>query len=189
VITGCGTINALGASTGSFWERLVRGASAIRTIGEPFPGVLAASVPDLAERSPASRSARLAVVAAREAAAEARLDENRDRDRIGVVVGTTTGGIREVEETLDRETLLGFEKAATADAVAAELRAFGPRLTVHAACASGATAILLAAALIEDGEAEVVVAGGSDALARITITGFRALCGAASRWGRGRGWS
>jgi 3-oxoacyl-[acyl-carrier-protein] synthase II len=100
------------------------------------------------------------------------------------VVGTTASGILELEDALEEvgsieglpsHALLGFEKTDVAETLATELGLFGPRQTVSTACASGATAILLGAELIRRGEADAALAGGTDALARMTLLGFRAL--------------
>src|SRR6185436_7957784 len=104
--------------------------------------------------------------------------------RIAVVLGTTTGGVRELERAwidrshnapVPRSAWLLHEKARTADLLATQLGFLGPRFTLHTACASGASAIALAADLIRAGLADAAVAGGADALARITLGGFRSL--------------
>jgi 3-oxoacyl-[acyl-carrier-protein] synthase-1/3-oxoacyl-[acyl-carrier-protein] synthase II len=97
-----------------------------------------------------------------------------------IVIGTTTGGM-DLTETL----LLAGEKTPSsyrlhgAGTVAATLaRRFGctgPVLTVSTACSSGAAAVALAAALIRTGRATRVLAGGADALCRLTYYGFFSL--------------
>jgi 3-oxoacyl-[acyl-carrier-protein] synthase II len=59
--------------------------------------------------------------------------------------------------------------------VSAALGALGPRLSPSTACSSGAIALAIAAHWIRAGAADVVIAGGADALARMTFTGFHAL--------------
>ena len=191
VVTGCGTINALGRDVESFWARLVQGAGGIRVIPNCFrasPDVLAAAVtdplPSVDIDGPVSRTDRLALIAAEEAIHQASLTERHNRARVGIVLGTTTGGIREVEDSLVERgagkasrlaRLLVFEMANASDVLAERFGLSGPRYTLHTACASGASAILLGAELILGGMADAVLAGGSDALTRLTLSGFRSL--------------
>jgi len=192
VVTGAGTINALGHDVPSFWSALLGAASGIRPIPDCLGSgalVLAAPVSDplppvSSSGPPLSRTDHLALVAAGEALTLSGLLSSIRKDRVAVVMGTTTGAIREVEEALlvggsteavPRSRLLMFERAGTAEAVARELDLGGPRLTLHTACASGGSAILVGAELIRSGHAEAAVVGGADALARITLAGFRAL--------------
>jgi 3-oxoacyl-[acyl-carrier-protein] synthase II len=141
----------------------------------------------LAPRPPVARRSRtdtLALLAAEEAVGMAGCAESIDRRRAAVVIGSTCGGFREIEKTcLERAAgrpvssarLLVLEKANAADLVAARFGFLGPRFTVHTACASGATAILIGAELIRAGAADAALVGGSDALARLTLSGFRSL--------------
>jgi 3-oxoacyl-[acyl-carrier-protein] synthase II len=191
-ITGAGTINALGTGVETFWRRLLAGACGIRAIPFGFEGspdgLIAASVGDeRANPDPASgrsRTDQLAWLAAEEAVGGDSLRSRYDPRRVAVVVGTTTGGVRELERAwidrshgspVPRAAWLLHEKARTADLLGTRLGFLGPRFTLHTACASGASAIALAADLIHAGLADAAVAGGADALARITLGGFRAL--------------
>jgi 3-oxoacyl-[acyl-carrier-protein] synthase II len=190
-VTGCGTINALGRDVPAFWSRLVRGDCGIAPVTGLFgdaESVQVAAVPDplprVAVREPMSRTDHLALVAALEAVRTANLPADGASYRVAIVVGTTTGGIREVESDLmgarrgelpPRRRLRRIEKANTADILARRLRLCGPRFTVSAACASGAAAIAVAADLVRDGTVDAALAGGSDALACLTLSGFRSL--------------
>ena len=191
VITGIGTVNALGGDAGSFWDSLVSGACGIRTVEDCFenePGVLAAVVtatlPHVRAAAPLSRTARLALAAAEEAVRQAGLEGACGKNRVAIVVGTTTGGIREAEDLIIRRaagqpgragTLLSLEKSGVADALASRFGFAGPRYTVQTACASGATAILVGFELVRRGLADAALVGGTDALARLTLSGFRSL--------------
>jgi 3-oxoacyl-[acyl-carrier-protein] synthase II len=191
VVTGCGTLNALGRDVRSSWDRLVEGHCGIRPLEARFgrgqsPIAAEVSDPPPSKDIPAfaSRTDRLASAAAEEAAEEARLSDLGVRDRVAVVVGTTTGGIRETEEDFvsrangrpgRRSALVVFEKAGTADILANRFDLRGPRLTLHSACASGASAILIGADLIRSGQADVALAGGVDTLARMIVSGFHSL--------------
>ncbi|HKQ60106.1 MAG TPA: beta-ketoacyl synthase N-terminal-like domain-containing protein, partial [Candidatus Polarisedimenticolaceae bacterium] len=187
-VTGCGTINALGRDVPSFWNRLVRGECGLRLAARGFVrawGIPAGEVDDPLPGDDLSpfRTDRLALVAAEEAVRQSEILTRHRPERIAVVLGTTTGGIREAEEYFApraargrRGTLLrGYEKAHTAEVLARRFGLAGPRYTLHSACASGASAILLGGELLRSGRADAVLAGGSDALARITLSGFRSL--------------
>jgi len=193
IVTGAGTINALGRHVAAFWTLLLRNATGIRAVPDCLGSgseVLAAPVEDplpavTCAGPRLTRTDRLALVATAEALDQSGVRARVPKERIAVVIGTTTGGIREVEDALlarggslrgiRRSRLLLFERAATAEAIAGAFELEGPRFTLHTACASGGSAILLGAELIRAGEADAAVVGGSDALARITLSGFRAL--------------
>lgn len=105
--------------------------------------------------------------------------------RVALVVGTSTGGIEE-GEVAARHLLLeggfpaGFayamqEMGNVAQFLAQHLGIRGPAHTISTACSSGAKALASAARLLQAGMADVVLAGGVDALARFTVGGFSAL--------------
>jgi 3-oxoacyl-[acyl-carrier-protein] synthase II len=191
LVTGCGTINALGHDVPTFWSRLLEGACGIGPVPARFgagsalvAGAVHDPLPASGSRVPLSRTDRQARVAAEQAVSQSRLAERYPGHRVAVIVGTTTGGIGEVEDYLIGQQagrparcrrLLALEKANTADALADHFGFCGPRYTVHTGCASGASAILLASDLVRGGSADAALAGGSDALARLTLSGFRSL--------------
>jgi len=105
--------------------------------------------------------------------------------RVALVVGTSTGGIEEGEAAachLAREGCFprGFEYPVqemgnVAAFLAQHLGIRGPAHTISTACSSGAKALASAARLLQSGMADVVLAGGVDALGRFTVGGFSAL--------------
>ena len=106
--------------------------------------------------------------------------------RIGLVVGGTTAGMFETERLLARLHAEPDCREALADMLSHPLSSTGDRLnetlgpfarirTVSSACSSGANAIAIGAAWLLLGEVDVVVAGGSDGLCRLTLSGFNAL--------------
>lgn len=105
--------------------------------------------------------------------------------RVALVVGTSTGGIEEGEVAarhLAREGCFppGFaypvqEMGNVAGFLAQHLGIRGPAHTISTACSSGAKALASAARLLQSGMADVVVAGGVDALGCFTVGGFSAL--------------
>jgi len=125
----------------------------------------------------ARRSARfsqLAVAAAREAVADAGLDVEAAADRIGVVVNTAVAGVPETEDAVEALNEQGPRAVSPyyvpstipnmpACEVAIDLGLHGPVSASALACASGNAALLEARRLILAGEADVVIAGGTDA--------------------------
>jgi 3-oxoacyl-(acyl-carrier-protein) synthase len=193
-VTGIGAISPYGQG----WETLLEGLTACRSgIGpipsaenplDNVPAVGRVSVP-LEMEPPAgfrlSRTDRLALMAAREAGA-ALPEREEDRRGCAVVVSTTVGGLSDIDPGSMREPARYYRSGGlgptstypvshAADCVAAALGLGGPRLGLSVACASGAMAIAVAAALIEEGRVAVALAGGTDALASFTLAGFNAL--------------
>jgi 3-oxoacyl-(acyl-carrier-protein) synthase len=101
-------------------------------------------------------------------------------------MATTVSGLTEVDPEVVRDPAAwyrngGLPRAASypvshvADAVGEYLGLAGPRMAVTVACASGAISMVLAANMLLDGDAHVMLAGGSDALCPFTLSGFSSL--------------
>jgi 3-oxoacyl-[acyl-carrier-protein] synthase I len=115
----------------------------------------------------------------------ARAIERYGRQRIAVVLGTTTSGIAEAEGAfVERERGAGLppafdyrqmELGNPAEFLALELGLAGPALSVSTACSSSANALLSARRLLRLGLCDAAVAGGVDTLSRFTVAGFAAL--------------
>ncbi len=107
------------------------------------------------------------------------------RARIGVVLGTSTSGIREGEAAIagldhDGAMPVGFDYASqeigtAAPFLASHLGLLGPAYTVSTACTSSAKALVSARLLLAAGVCDAVLAGGVDSLCRLTVSGFTAL--------------
>jgi 3-oxoacyl-[acyl-carrier-protein] synthase II len=197
-ITGAGVVSPVGQDLDAFWAGLVTGVSGIseiegfpvadlrvtrggeikklrREVPAPLPGGLRPS-----RRSPYCRTTRFLIQAAREALDTAGLRHALpDATRIGVIVGTALGGIDQASRALVAPSALGALTGSVYDGptrnLARWLGARGPVLTVTTACASGATSLGLGADLLRTGQADVVLAGGADALCRFVQRGFNVL--------------
>jgi 3-oxoacyl-[acyl-carrier-protein] synthase II len=126
----------------------------------------------------------MAFSAAEEAMRAAGLDARSAR--VGLVVGGTTGGMLETEQILARLHAEPCRHAVLLDMLSHPLSATGDRLherlgpfvrvrTLSSACSSGANALVVAAGWLQSGEVDAVVAGASDGLCRLTLSGFNAL--------------
>jgi 3-oxoacyl-(acyl-carrier-protein) synthase len=180
-----GVVTPIGADLDAFWSGLVTGSDGISVI-ERFPvadlkvsrggEIKKPRVPDGALPD-GCRASLLLAAAADDLLARAALDA--EPARRAIVLGTALGGVEELERALAGEP--GARRAggalydAPAHALARRLDARGPVVTVSTACASGATALGVAADLLSDGRADVVVAGGYDVLCRFVMRGFDAL--------------
>ncbi|HBA60700.1 MAG TPA: beta-ketoacyl-[acyl-carrier-protein] synthase family protein [Elusimicrobia bacterium] len=192
VITGAGILSAAGASVGETWQALKEGRDGLRPFSL-FPsaryagipaGQLQADLPALSGLGGGSRSDHLAVAAARQAFSQSFPGGLPDPARAGVILGACVGGMADSEVFLERllrtgaretELLHFHECASSADAVAGTLGLYGPCETISTACSSGQNAICLAAELILSGESDVMLAGGTDSLSRLTVNGFGSL--------------
>jgi 3-oxoacyl-[acyl-carrier-protein] synthase II len=192
VITGIGAITPLGNDAPTTWRRLVAGESGVGPIthfdASALPTRIAGEVKDfdgeaLLGTKRFRRSARfsqLAIAAAREAFADAGLQPGAgiemlaDHERVGVVVNTAVTGIPETQvnvEGLASDGLRGVSPYYVpsmipnmpACEVAIDLGLHGPVTSSALACASGNAALLEARRLILSDEADVVIAGGTDA--------------------------
>ena len=132
-----------------------------------------------------------------QAAEEAGLPGGVDLERLAILVGTGVGGLKTLEDEC-RAFVKGGERAvsphfvtmmmpnAAAGAIAMELGAHGPGFSVSSACATGSHAIGEAKRMLERGEADVVVAGGTEAaITPLCVAAFRRM-GALSREGISR---
>jgi 3-oxoacyl-[acyl-carrier-protein] synthase II len=196
VVTGIGIVSALGNGREEVLSRLVAGERAFGPITlfptEGYATNVAAEARGLfdavralggADDPPRSRSDALAELSAHEALAHARLDPRSAPTDL--IVGASVGGMLETELGLTEMYLrrvapsaaevLCHPTSAPADRLAKRLGPFVRAHTVCSACSSGAVALGLALVRIRSGQVERVLAGGVDALSRLTFTGFGAL--------------
>ena len=186
------------------WGSLVAGKSGVDTIRafdpEEFPVRIAGEVKDLdpgevmspKKARQVDRAVIFAVAAAREAMADAGVNGFKP-ERVGVVVGCCVGGINQTLEQYDvlRERgwnrmspffLANFLPDSPSGHLAIELGLKGPNCAVVSACASGSHSIAEGADLIRSGQADAILAGGTEgAISPVVLGGFCAMRGLSSR--------
>jgi 3-oxoacyl-[acyl-carrier-protein] synthase II len=191
-VTGLGIICSIGRNQDEVWDSILAARAGIAPLtrfpDDTFPTDIAAEaqleVPLPArEARRLSRTDLLAVVAAQEASAQA---GDVPRERAIVSTGTSTGGLLEGEGYYLRRLTRGRLRtgvspvlqqptSSPSDAVARVLGLGGGAVSNATACASAGAAIGMAADYLRSGHADVAVAGGSDALCRLTYSGFNVL--------------
>jgi 3-oxoacyl-[acyl-carrier-protein] synthase II len=197
VVTGRGIVSSIGESPDEFFEALLAKRSGIADgVGAcvDFDPETAMSAKDV-RRS--DRYTHLAMAAGAQAAEEAGLPDGLEPERLGVIVGTGVGGLLTLEREC-RNFFEGGERAvsphfvpmmmpnAAAGQIAMRLGANGPGFSVSSACATGGHAIGEALRMITRGEADAVVAGGTEAaLTGVCLAAFRRM-GALSKEGVSR---
>jgi 3-oxoacyl-[acyl-carrier-protein] synthase II len=192
-VTGAGIICSIGRNKAEVWKAIEESRAGIRKLtrfpGETFPTDIAAEVDgdidsmlpmSLREAKRMSRSDKLAIVAAAEAIGQA----SAPLDRAIISTGTSTGGLLEGEDFFFRRLMRGRAPSSRvlqqptsgpSDAVARAFNVGGGVISNATACASAGAAIGIAADYLRSHHANVAIAGGSDALCRLTYSGFNVL--------------
>jgi beta-ketoacyl-acyl-carrier-protein synthase II len=135
-----------------------------------------------------ARSAQIALAASIQAVADAGLGEKMpEPERAGVIFGTAMGGVDRIEEGLQSLRTLGLERVnpfllpasipnLSSFLIAKQFRCLGPNSTICTACATGTQAIGDALEFIRRGAADVVIAGGTEAVIKdFAIGGFASM--------------
>ena len=200
-VTGAGIICSIGTNKGEVWRSICESRAAIRKLtrfrGESFPTDLAAEVDgDIQTMLPIgkraarrlSRSDLLAVIAAAEAIGQSNENAGQPLPLARAIVssGTSTGGLLEGEDYYFTRLVRGRRRAPASrvlqqptsgpsDAVARVFNAGGGVVSNATACASAGAALGMAADYLRSRHADVAIAGGSDALCRLTYSGFNVL--------------
>lgn len=185
-ITGLGSVCGLGANVADYWAALRAGQSAIKPLArfDPDVKIKVGAAVDLfdagqffktSELPLLDRFSQFAVVAAREALADAGLDNNAGTLRdAAAIIGTGCGGKQTDEETYLQLYKLGRSRAhpltipkgmpsAAASMVSQHLGIKGPVFSITSACASSAHAIVQGRMMIQSGLVDVALVGGTDA--------------------------
>ena len=186
VVTGVGAVTPIGDTVDATWDSMMHGRGGIGRITRfdpsPYESQMAGEVKDFdptkyMDRKDARRTdrfAQFAVAAASQALTDGKVDVAKEPERIGVSIATGVGGL----ETLVEQVLLMEKRGpsrlspflvpmlmanAGSAQVSMQFGLKGPNLTHVSACASSAHAIGECAAIIDRGQADVMVAGGAEA--------------------------
>ena len=201
VVTGLGAVTPIGNDARTSWRAAVAGESGVDFIrsfdASSFPVRIAAEVKDFDATAVASpkevrkleRNVLLALGAAREAVADAGLDDAYDPARVGILLGSAIGGVIGIAEQTEILRARGPDRVAPTfipsvlvDAgsgqLAISLGYRGPNYAPVSACATGSHAVGEAAEIIRRGAADAVLAGGTEACVHpLILAGFCAMRG------------
>ena len=202
VITGLGVVSPIGTGVEKFWSNLVAGVSGIDIIKRFDPVEIGLSVHiagevkdfepekyfDKKDAQKVSDFIKFAVAAADEAIKDSGLLEGKfDPYRVGVIIGTGIGGLRDIEE--QQKVLMekgprrvspffipyGISNMASG-LVAIRFGFKGPNYCVVSACATGNHSIGDAMRLIQKGDIDVAIAGGCEsAITPLGVAGFASM--------------
>jgi 3-oxoacyl-[acyl-carrier-protein] synthase II len=197
-VTGLGLVTAAGIGAPATWDHFLTGAPTARRdpllAGLPVDFSCQVGELDAADRlgprlsRRLDRFAQMALIAAREAVADAALDPRGwDADRVGVVLGVSSNGIdtypgeyaRLADGRPERVSPMMMPRSIpnmVAAEVSMDLGARGPSLTVNTACSSGTTALGVACDLLRSRTCDIVISGGTDSQRNpMTATAFAQL--------------
>ena len=197
VVTGLGALAPNGNDVNKFWSALLSGESGIDTIQSydttDHSVTIAGEIRnfnyedhlDRKESRKLDRFSIFALVAAKEAIENAQLDSSKvNPDKIGVIIGSGVGGVATLVEQQMILQNKGPKRISphfvpkmianiAAGHIAIRWNLKGPNQTIVSACASGTDAIGIALRLIQAGDAECIITGGSEAsVLPLTIAGF-----------------
>lgn len=198
VITGIGLVTPFGCDLEKFWQKNTAGASGIRRVRQfdasPYPSQIAGEVVDFdidsflnkKEQRRTDLYCQYAMAAAKLAMKNSGLEVGKfDPTRAGVIVGSGIGGL----QTLQIQYKLLLEKGShrcspfmipemisnmASGLIAIDFQLKGPNYAVVSACATATHAIGDALHIIQRGDADIMVCGGSDA--SVCVLGFAGFC-------------
>lgn len=192
-------ITPIGLTKEDYWDNLLKGKSGIRNVEKfkDYASQIAAIVEDFnpedymekRDTKKMDRFTHFALAAASMALSDASLDLNKvkDRKRVGVIIGSGTGGIGTIETQLEILKEKGPRRVSPflvpmmiANIASGYISIFygiqGPNATIVTACASGTHALGEAFRIIKRGDADVMFAGGAEApLTSVAFAGFSAM--------------
>lgn len=198
VVTGLGVVTSIGHDVDAFWTSLLAGRCGIKRVTQFDPSEFASQIgAEVLDWDPAQhmdpkearrndRYTHFGFVAAKQAVTDAGIDMAReDADRVGVMIGSGIGGMYTFEHQLRVLVERGPRKVSPftipslignmcAGLVAIEYGARGPNFGLVSACATGTHALGEAAHTIRRGDADVMIAGGSEAA--ITPFAYASFC-------------
>ncbi|MBF0593323.1 MAG: beta-ketoacyl-[acyl-carrier-protein] synthase family protein, partial [Nitrospirae bacterium] len=193
-VTGIGIISPMGNTPDSFFQNLMSGVPAVKKMTAKFAPLLNVKIAAEADFDPAKhfpikqirtldRTVQMALVAAQQAWSDSGIVIGDDeRQRAGVYIGTGLGGAHTIDnmhyslykENVSRVNPFSVIKImcnAAASYISLQYALMGPSLTFSVACSSSAVAIGEAFRLIKFGQADVIVAGGTESM--ITLSSMK----------------
>lgn len=201
VITGLGVITSLGQDIETFWHNVLAGKSGVSRIScfdvsaydcqiaaeiKDFEPVPFFKIPKDARRS--DRYCQLAMAASKKAVADAAIDFLKENgERVGVLIGSGIGGLQTLEDGHTTLMNKGPSRLSpfmipmmisnmASGMVSMEFGARGPNMSVVSACSTATHAVGESFQIIRRGEADVMIAGGSEAaICPLGIGGFSAM--------------
>lgn len=199
VITGLGALSPLGNDVKTSWNNAINGVSGVgpitRVNADEYPAKVAAELKDFKiedymdkkEARKMDRFTQYAVVSAKMAVEDAGLDINESNaDRIGVWVGSGIGGLETLEQQFETFLTKGPRRVSpffvpmmipdmATGQISISLGAKGVNSCTVTACATGTNSIGDAFKVIQRGDADVMISGGTEApLTRMSFAGFSA---------------
>ena len=198
VISGLGVLTSIGHTIDEFWESLLAGKSGIERVtrfeiseyscqvGAEIRDFDPTDFMDAKEVRRNDRFTHYAVAATRRALEDGNLDTaSLDPTRFGVIIGSGIGGMETIENQSERLRYMGPRKVSpftipsligniASGVVAIDVGAQGPNFGLVSACATGSHAIGESMRLIRNGDADIIVAGGSEAA--ITPLSYAGFC-------------
>jgi 3-oxoacyl-[acyl-carrier-protein] synthase II len=202
VITGLGAITPIGSDVETFWSNLKNGVSGIRVIDAfdttAYDCKIGGQVRDFDPKpffkNPkdvrrTDRFTQLAMAAAKMSVADSAIDIDKleRRDRFGVIVSTGIGGLKTLQDQLTILLTKGPSRNSpftipmlisnmATGVISMEFDLHGPNLCIVTACATSNNAIGEAWRIIKFGDADIFLAGGSEAsIVEIGLAGFSAM--------------
>lgn len=200
VVTGLGSINAIGHNVAETWESIKNGINGIDTISlfdaDHMKVQLAGEVKNLnlkdylnpKEARKMDRFTQLGMIASLEAYKDARLNESIiNTHRFGVNVSSGIGGLKTIEDNYQKGLEKGFDRVSpffipmaisnlASGQIAIAIKAQGMASCPVTACAGGTNAIGEAFRIIRDGYLEIMLAGGCESsITPLGIGGFTAM--------------
>jgi 3-oxoacyl-[acyl-carrier-protein] synthase II len=201
VITGLGVITPVGNDLETFWSNLKNGVSGIRKIQAfdttGYDCQIAGEVRDFEPKNffenpkdirRTDRFAQLAMAAAKMSMQDSGIDLGRvDRDRFGVLVSSGIGGLKTLEEQFSTLMNKGPQRVSAftipmlisnmaSGVISMEFELRGPNMCIVTACATSNNAIGESWRMIKFGDADIFLAGGSEAsVVELGLAGFSAM--------------
>lgn len=199
VITGLGALTPLGSTHNALWDGLLAGRSGIAAIegidvsdmptrfGGEVRGFDPTEFMDKRDARRADRFTQMALATVAEALLDANLDPGPESETMGVMAGTGIGGIGTLTDQHQVLVERGPSRVSpffvpmmianmAAGQIAIRYGLKGPNATIVTACASSANAVGEAFRLVQRGDAEVMLAVGTEAMmTRLAVAGFCAM--------------